>query len=320
MARLLVYSSPRTRSHTQPEIPSGINGSIGTCFLAVLVELGTQYPLVAASTSANLSSRSLIPNLSYVSEAAAYVLDAQLRTNLVPYTDVVWLSSKSFHYPFWDRRSFYRKKKPLPPKPGSFQVFLKGFKDANVFLREHPWPDQYWSGFRTNDTHRHRKKRWTESCRPSTSGSPDDADSSDDEQPSSREEPAGPPRFTWTEPLKQSFREELEKLVILDYIMRNTDRGLDNWMVKVDWESGQVSLASEPVHLNMDPPSEGNGPRPVDASQMPPSATTASYPYKRQKPMDASNNKPAGNGAQISIGAIDNSLSWPWKHPDAWRR
>ena len=60
----------------------------------------------------------LIPNLSYVSEAAAYVLDCQLRTNIVPYTEVVSLSSKSFFYDFWDRRAFYRKKKPLPEKQG----------------------------------------------------------------------------------------------------------------------------------------------------------------------------------------------------------
>lgn len=64
----------------------------------------------------------LIPNLSYVSEAAAYILDCQLRTNIVPYTDVVSLSSKSFHYDYFERRAFYRKHKPLPEKPGSFQV------------------------------------------------------------------------------------------------------------------------------------------------------------------------------------------------------
>lgn len=130
----------------------------------------------------------------------------------------------------------------------------------------------------------------------------------------------GPPRFVWTEPLKQSFREELEKLVILDYIMRNTDRGLDNWMVKVDWEAGKVSLASEPVRLNTEPATEANGARPVDASQVPPSATRASYPYKAQKPMDASSQRPTAAEPKMSLGAIDNSLSWPWKHPDAWRR
>ncbi|KEY74256.1 hypothetical protein S7711_00413 [Stachybotrys chartarum IBT 7711] len=262
----------------------------------------------------------LIPNLSYVSEAAAYVLDCQLRTNLVPYTDVVWLSSKSFHYPMWDRRNFRRKKRPLPAKPGSFQVFLKGFKDANVFLREHPWPDQYWGGFRTGEGRRSKPRTWTDSCRPTRTPSPDDADFSDHERENEESQPLSPDQFRWTEPLKQSFREELEKLVILDYIMRNTDRGLDNWMVKVDWENERVSIASEPVQLNMEPVyEEDGGPRPVDLSQRPAPATRASYPYRAQKPMDASKQRPAATGPNMVIGAIDNSLSWPWKHPDAWR-
>lgn len=264
---------------------------------------------------------SLIPNLSYVSEAAAYVLDVQLRTHMVPYTDVVNLSSKSFHYPFWDRYNHSRNKKPLPAKPGSFQVFLKGFKDANLFLREHPWPDQYLSGFRTNETHRKKKKRWTDSCRPS-SGTPVEDAESDDGQDSPQSLTPGPDNFVWTPSLKQSFREELEKLVILDYIMRNTDRGLDNWMIKVDWHTQEVSIASEPIHLNMESLHNGEeAPRPVDLSQRDAQPTRASYPYATQQPMEAS--APSVGGApdpQITIGAIDNSLSWPWKHPDAWRR
>ncbi|KAK3353563.1 putative LSB6 protein [Lasiosphaeria hispida] len=262
----------------------------------------------------------LIPNLSYVSEAAAYVLDAQLRTHMVPYTDVVNLSSKSFHYPFWDRYNYSRKKKPLPAKPGSFQVFLTGFKDANVFLREHPWPDQYLSGFRTNDTHRKRKKRWADSCRPSRPPA-DDAES-DDGQDSQEPSTPGPDNFVWTPALKQAFREELEKLVILDYIMRNTDRGLDNWMIKVDWSTQEVSIVSEPVQLNTDAMSpEEEGPRPVDLSQRGSPQTRASYPYRTQKPMEAStpSGSAASQGPKITVGAIDNSLSWPWKHPDAWR-
>jgi len=265
---------------------------------------------------ANISP-SLIPNLSYVSEAAAYVLDAQLRTHLVPYTDVVYLSSKSFHYPFWDRYNFSRKRKSLPAKPGSFQVFLKGFKDANIFLREHPWPDQYLSGFRTTDPHRKRKRRWADNCRLSSAN--DDADS-DDGNESPHSQTPGPGNFMWTPSLKQSFREELEKLVILDYIMRNTDRGLDNWMIKVDWETEQVSVASEPVRLNMDTSDPEPGPRPVDLSQRGPPQTRASYPYRVERPMDATTPVSGTPDPKISIGAIDNSLSWPWKHPDAWRR
>ncbi|KIY60864.1 hypothetical protein CYLTODRAFT_314752, partial [Cylindrobasidium torrendii FP15055 ss-10] len=41
-----------------------------------------------------------------------------------------------------------------------------------------------------------------------------------------------PTPFYWTNNLQQSFRDELEKLVILDYLMLNTDRGADNYMVK----------------------------------------------------------------------------------------
>lgn len=273
---------------------------------------------------------SLIPNLSYVSEAAAYVLDCQLQTHLVPYTDVVYLSSKSFHYPFWDRRKFRKKKRALPEKPGSFQVFLKGFKDANVFLREHPWPDQYWSGFRTNDTNgngrrsRKRRGRWTENCRPTSSASLDGVDSDDETGSNAQEEEAPQPEhFAWNESLKQSFREELEKLVILDYIMRNTDRGLDNWMVKVDWETSKVSIASDPMRMNTDLADTEEGdlaPRPVDSSRAASPAMRAPNPYKTQKPMNATYSKPVGADPAMSLGAIDNSLSWPWKHPDAWRR
>ncbi|AEO66980.1 uncharacterized protein THITE_34416 [Thermothielavioides terrestris NRRL 8126] len=259
----------------------------------------------------------LIPNLSYVSEAAAYVLDSQLRTHLVPYTDVVYLSSKSFHYPFWDRYNFSRKRKALPAKPGSFQVFLKGYKDANVFLREHPWPDQYFSGFRTTDTHRKRTRRWADNCRPSSA--PHDDGDSDDGNESLHSQTPGPGNFVWTPTLKQSFREELEKLVILDYIMRNTDRGLDNWMIKVDWETEQASVASEPIRLNMDTSDPEPGPRPVDMSQRGPPRTRASHPYRTERPMDASTPVSTTPDPKITIGAIDNSLSWPWKHPDAWR-
>ncbi|KAJ0118164.1 phosphatidylinositol 3 [Diaporthe amygdali] len=262
----------------------------------------------------------LIPNLSYVSEAAAYTLDCQLRTHMVPYTDVVWLASKSFHYPFWDRYNYSRNRKTLPSKPGSFQVFLKGFKDANVFLREHPWPDQYLSGVRTNDTHRNRRRRWVDNCRP-IAGRLEDDDGGDDGAETPDRSVPGPDNFMWTESLKQAFREELEKLVILDYIMRNTDRGLDNWMIKVDWETGEVSIASEPVHMNMDTEEEEeqvNGPRPVDLSQRP-AQNRSSYPYKAQRPMEASSPTERPRDPKISIGAIDNSLSWPWKHPDAWR-
>jgi phosphatidylinositol 4-kinase type 2 len=256
----------------------------------------------------------LIPNLSYVSEAAAYTLDCQLRTNLVPYTDIVHLSSKSFHYDYWARRQFYRKRKPFPPKPGSFQVFLQGFSDANVFLRKHPWPDQLNGQFRPSDAPK-RKAPWHDPCRPSGVESEDE----DSGPPAASAEELARRRFFWTDALQKSFREELEKLVILDYIMRNTDRGLDNWMIKVDWESQKASIVSDPPQMPGISEEEPEAPRAVPANS---GATVAegsgSQAYRQQQPM-RTQSAAQPTGPVISLGAIDNSLSWPWKHPDAWR-
>ena len=201
-------------------------------------------------------------------------------------------------------------------------MFLKGFKDANVFLREHPWPDQYWAGFGNNDTHRNKRKRrrWAENCRPSADAAGDDTDYSDGDDDAPGNSSPAPGRFVWNETLKQSFREELEKLVILDYIMRNTDRGLDNWMVKVDWETNQVSLVSDPVQLNMAAPIKEEGPRPVEIDRARAGVIRTPSPYMSQRPMQASSTRLAASQPTMSLGAIDNSLSWPWKHPDAWRR
>lgn len=259
----------------------------------------------------------LIPNLSYVSEAAAYVLDERLRTNIVPYTDIVWFSSKSFYYDFWEKGGFWRRNKELPSKVGSLQLFLKGYKDANIFLRENPWPDQN-PDFRP-DLEDKRKRRPLSNCMPSIARSDDGSDSRIATPPV--QDPT--PRFAWTPTLKQAFREQLEKLVILDYIMRNTDRGLDNWMIKIDYESEEVSIIAEPPKQKQTPvDEEGNlvaAPRPVSVSPKP--ASNISKPYKRYEAMDSRSSTPQSNGKTpaIRIGAIDNSLSWPWKHPDAWR-
>jgi phosphatidylinositol 4-kinase type 2 len=261
----------------------------------------------------------LIPNLSYVSEAAAYVLDRRLRTNLVPYTDIVSLSSKSFFYDFWDRRQFYRKKKPLPEKIGSFQIFLKGFKDANIFLKEHPWPDQHSSSLRVEGAVRKKKKRrWTEDCRP---GGPRDSDDEyEDENGSPGDnDVADRRRLFWTEKLQQNFREQLEKLVILDYIMRNTDRGLDNWMIRINRKTEEATIVAEP-------PKENGVARQSSPSGMNGQVNGTDEPYRRQQErmMAVSRTGTPLNlpeeEVSVSLGAIDNSLSWPWKHPDAVSR
>jgi phosphatidylinositol 4-kinase type 2 len=256
----------------------------------------------------------LIPNLSYVSEAAAYVLDTQLRTNLVPYTDIVGLSSKSFHYDFWDRRAYYRKKKPFPEKLGSFQVFLKGYKDANIFLKEHPWPDQH-NGSRLDVPSRKKRRRWAEDCRPSGPQSDNDDDDEDQSNTTAQQRQR---RGFWTDALQQSFREQLEKLVILDYIMRNTDRGLDNWMIRIDQKTQEATIVAEPPKLNGDLGDVDDDHQPTDYTRH---SMDGLDPYGRRELMtaDSRSNTPTQSSSRpvVSLGAIDNSLSWPWKHPDA---
>ncbi|CCG22196.1 Type II phosphatidylinositol 4-kinase [Candida orthopsilosis Co 90-125] len=144
----------------------------------------------------------LIPNLGYISEAAASVLDCQLQSYIVPYTAVVRLRAPTFYYKFWDKSDDVTK---LSYKIGSFQMFLHGYVNADLFFKMYPIP---------TDEH----------LLPKSSDVEVDID----------EDVLGN-KFQWSRDTMRQFREELEKMVILDYLMRNTDRGMDNWMIKLEW-------------------------------------------------------------------------------------
>ncbi|XP_020375470.2 phosphatidylinositol 4-kinase type 2-alpha [Rhincodon typus] len=136
----------------------------------------------------------LVLNQGYLSEAGASLVDQKLGLNIVPRTKVVHLASETFNYSAIDRVKSRGKKLALekvpkvgqrfhriglPPKVGSFQLFVEGYKDADYWLR----------------------------------------------------------RFE-AEPLPEKTNHQLqlqfERLVVLDYIIRNTDRGNDNWLIKYD--------------------------------------------------------------------------------------
>lgn len=263
----------------------------------------------------------LIPNLSYISEAAGSLLDERLGLNIVPRTQLVSLSSPAFFYD-WIDRSAAKKGKPLPEKIGSMQFFLHGYTDASDFLRKHPWPGRSIAD--TFDDSSHRKglptKRFLSALKIICGRTGDeDIDEEDPEEERAlfdvtEDNESGRP-FYWSRALQQSFREELEKLVILDYLMLNTDRGADNYMIKYCEGSHEklVDVAPQPsahpqmpqmrraeIHssssqstvtfVNAIPPSQANG---------------ASSDYIRQP--------------HIHIAAIDNSLSFPHEHPRGWR-
>ncbi|KAJ1924809.1 Phosphatidylinositol 4-kinase [Tieghemiomyces parasiticus] len=253
----------------------------------------------------------LIPNLGYLSEAMASLVDRRLGLGLVPRTEVVELASDRFHYRRRDRWAAQRTRspRPLPPKPGSLQTFLTDFTDASTFLARHPWPTD--SGQATTPQVRPVTVPGAKTPLHATdagSGGRYGAVASEigsapvpraplvEEvgDPFGRSLPAGaigrsaestpasprptrpvtlpPPAFRWTEALRHQFRVQLEALVILDYLIRNTDRGNDNWMIRY-CPGPDCALDRSAARV---------------------------LPH-------------------LHLAAIDNGLAFPFKHPDQWR-
>eukprot|EP00117_Sycon_ciliatum_P031659 scpid80085/ scgid6023/ Phosphatidylinositol 4-kinase type 2-beta; Phosphatidylinositol 4-kinase type II-beta len=179
---------------------------------------------------------------------------------------------------------------------GSFQLFVRGYKDADHWLKE----------FENNPP---------------------------------------PPH------LANELQEQFERLVILDYITRNTDRGNDNWLIKYErpTSTSQSSTATSSSVELLPGLSDVTRDHAVAGTSSSASAATAGAAARKQSP-DAGGSADAdgmvnvgldpvaavstGSGADsspavrvqpddgrgsITIAAIDNGLSFPFKHPDSWR-
>ncbi|KAK4047053.1 Phosphatidylinositol 4-kinase LSB6 [Microbotryomycetes sp. JL221] len=245
----------------------------------------------------------LIPNLSYLSESAASLLDRRLELHIVPRTQVVSLSSPAFYYDWIDRERAGRKGR-LREKEGSFQIFLRGFTDASAFLSTYPIPgrplDQIYES-------KPRRKGRVNLFGPLTClCGRAEAERDNDDEYDGDEESLAEDRFQWTDDMLESFRLELEKLVILDYIIRNTDRGLDNFMIKACTCSTPRG-SSTPV-TTTEPPT----PRlPMSQIKAQPTPTTGAS--------DRDTTSHASSRPHVHVAAIDNSLAFPHAHPTGWR-
>ncbi|XP_032576862.1 phosphatidylinositol 4-kinase type 2-alpha isoform X1 [Drosophila sechellia] len=150
----------------------------------------------------------------------------------------------------------------------------------------------------------------------------------------------------------KSFQLQFERLVVLDYIIRNTDRGNDNWLIKyvapkittqVGGTGGRTMHgvvtpklpnalgASKIVDLN-EPPQASPKPtadgRPsnhmgggaaTNAQQDSSSLTSSEDEPSSRSPPTSEPDWNVVNSAFIRIAAIDNGLAFPFKHPDSWR-
>ncbi|KAI6026296.1 phosphatidylinositol 3 and 4-kinase-domain-containing protein [Pisolithus microcarpus] len=277
----------------------------------------------------------LIPNLSYISEAAASLLDERLALNIVPRTQLVSLSSPAFFYDWLDR-SAAKKGKPLPEKIGSMQLFLHGYTDASEFLRKHPWPGRSIAD--TFDDSSHRKGIPTKKCLSALKiicgktgdDENDDVDSEEEHMLFDAGEDDDTYRtFHWSRTLQQDLRDELEKCAVSstprimnqpltpDYLMLNTDRGADNWMIKYcegDHDKSPVAIAPQAsTNPRMPLMSELRSSGFQSSAQAPVAAGATPLPRAPSIPSDYT------RYSHIHVAAIDNSLSFPHEHPQGWR-
>ncbi|KAL1748661.1 phosphatidylinositol 3 and 4-kinase-domain-containing protein [Schizophyllum fasciatum] len=257
----------------------------------------------------------------YISEAAASLLDSRLKLNIVPPTQLVALSSPAFYYDWIDRNA-YKKGKMLPDKIGSMQIFMN---DATDFLRKHPWPGRTISDTFDDSTHRrsHTMKRILGAVKivcGRTGSEQDVADEDDDDQLlyDSAYETADRP-FYWSQALQQSFRAELEKndatlLTRSDYLMQNTDRGSDNYMIKYC-----DGVHEKPSADTQSPRSSRTMPQMTEVHAQPTATPRMEATASRVNTPGPSHSSDYTRRPHIHIAAIDNSLSFPHEHPQGWR-
>lgn len=154
-----------------------------------------------------------------------------------------------------------------------------------------------------------------------------------------------------------NFQLEFEKLVVLDYIIRNTDRGNDNWLIRYEQPkvtnvrghhhsqpASQTSAAKVPLRSQYNHPVAIDNDLPLD-DEFNGGMSSGSNKSSDSAISVHSNNEitgPSSSGIgpstddrnshnfieddwhmiqlpKIEIAAIDNGLAFPFKHPDSWR-
>lgn len=184
----------------------------------------------------------LIPNQGYLSEAGASLVDQKLQLKIVPKTKVVKLVSETFNYPRIDREKARVKHAIMEQFPNLGRHFNR------IGLRPKAGSFQLFvDGYKDADY-------WLRRF----------------------EVDPLPPK------VQREFQLKFERLVVLDYIIRNTDRGNDNWLIRYDQPNIQAAAVT--------------GGELEDATDW----NLVQLP-------------------EIAIAAIDNGLAFPFKHPDSWR-
>ncbi|CCD73133.1 Phosphatidylinositol 4-kinase type 2 [Caenorhabditis elegans] len=227
----------------------------------------------------------LPPNQGYLSEVGASLVDEKLKLGIVPPTGVVELAAPTFYYDRIDRAKARTKERIQSRYPNIGRRFHR------IGLPEKTGSFQLFvKGYQDAA---HWLRTWVN--QPETA----------------------PPPVT-----QREFQFLFEKLVALDYIIRNTDRGSDNWLIK--YILADV-IDRAPVHNN-DVPCDPANAKP----QVPGDEKLIDFVDSEAKP-DAGTARVVDDPAPaevewadvsiptVDVAAIDNGLAFPFKHPDEWR-
>ncbi|CAI2356840.1 unnamed protein product [Caenorhabditis sp. 36 PRJEB53466] len=223
----------------------------------------------------------------YLSEVGASLVDEKLKLGIVPPTGVVELAAPTFYYDRIDRAKARTKERIHSRYPNIGRRFHR------IGLPEKAGSFQLFvKGYQDAA---HWLRTWVN--QPETA----------------------PPPVT-----QREFQFLFEKLVALDYIIRNTDRGSDNWLIK--YVLADV-IDRAPVHSNDIPCDPANAKTQVPGdeklidfvdSETTPEASNAAAALV-EDPAPAEVEWADVSIPTVDVAAIDNGLAFPFKHPDEWR-
>eukprot|EP00727_Mastigamoeba_balamuthi_P014059 m51a1_g9276 hypothetical protein (432) ;mRNA; f:102673-104750 len=225
----------------------------------------------------------LILNQGYLSEAGASLVDMWLGLSVVPETRVVRLGSKSFHYGPLRQLVPTRDIDDLDgDSPQAYAFSLLECCGGTM-------PERYPA--KCGSMQRFRFETLPGEHQQSGSNAPKQL----------------PQRAL------DDFRDQFERLVVLDYVIRNTDRGHDNWLVTYD-ESAAEAPSSAPASSPALVTPRGSCPSPEPSPDAPaPSRMVKNELAEREAARGPEEHK------VVHLWAIDNGLAFPYKHPDHWR-
>uniref|UniRef100_A0A5S6QDP0 Phosphatidylinositol 4-kinase type 2 n=1 Tax=Trichuris muris TaxID=70415 RepID=A0A5S6QDP0_TRIMR len=187
-------------------------------------------------------------NQGYLSEVGASLVDNFLSLNIVPKTRVVRLAAPTFNYSKVDLAKLEAKEQIVQHCPHIGRYFNRLGLPFKLGSFQ-----VFMEGYRNGTL-------WLE-CFGDQLAPPD---------------------------LETMFQLQFERMVVLDYIIRNTDRTHSNWLIQC---SGIKTTVSESDSISSS------------------AAGTDSFMDVQLFP----------NAQAVKIAAIDNGLAFPFKHPDQWR-